>query len=55
MRGKVADEAFYTATRGWLVRYDDSTGTTEDFQAIYEEVSGQDLDSFFDVWVRTPS
>jgi aminopeptidase N len=37
------------------VRYDDSTGTTEDFQAVYEEVSGQDLDSFFDVWLRTPT
>ena len=43
------------AAQEWLERYDDSTGTTEDFEAVYEEVSGQDLDSFFDVWLRTPS
>ncbi|MGH9231507.1 MAG: M1 family metallopeptidase [Acidimicrobiales bacterium] len=55
LRGKVGDEAFYAAAQEWLVRHDDSTGTTEDFQAVYEEVSGQDLDSFFDVWLRTPS
>jgi aminopeptidase N len=55
LRGKVGDEAFYAAAQEWLVRYDDSTGTTEDFQAVYEEVSGQDLDSFFDVWLRTPT
>ena len=55
LRVKIGDDAFYAATREWLTRYDDSTGTTEDFQAISEEASGQDLDAFFDVWVRTPS
>ncbi len=55
LRVKIGDDAFYAATREWLTRHDDSTGTTEDFQAVCEEASGQDLDSFFDVWVRTPS
>jgi aminopeptidase N len=55
LRVKIGDEAFYAGAREWLERYNDSTGTTEDFQAVYEEVSGQNLDSFFDVWVRTPS
>ena len=55
LRGEVGDEAFFAGTRLWLTRYDDATGTTEDFQAIFEEVSGQDLDAFFDAWVRTPS
>jgi aminopeptidase N len=55
LRVEVGDEAFYAAAREWLVRYDDSTGTTEDFEAVYEEVSGQDLGTFFDVWLRTPS
>ena len=27
----------------WLERYNDSTGTTEDFQAVFEEDSGEDL------------
>ena len=38
---------------GWS-QYDDSTATTEDFEAVYEEVSGQELDEFFDIWVRDP-
>jgi aminopeptidase N len=54
LRLKVGDEAFFAGARQWLERYNDSTGTTEDFQAVYEKVSGQDLDAFFDEWVRTP-
>jgi aminopeptidase N len=55
LRVKIGDEAFYAAAREWLERYNDSTGTTEDFETVCEELSGQNLDSFFDVWVRTPS
>jgi aminopeptidase N len=55
LRDKVGDEAFFAAAQEWLERYNDSTGTTEDFEAIYEEVSGQDLNAFFDVWLRTPT
>ena len=40
--------------REWLERFDDSTATTEDFQAVYEEVSGQDLDEFFQIWLCAP-
>ena len=29
-------------------------GSTEDFQAVFEKASGQDLSAFFDTWVRTP-
>jgi hypothetical protein len=55
LRGEVGDEAFYAAAREWLVRFDDSSGTTDDVQAVSEEISGQDLGAFFDVWVRTPA
>ena len=55
LRVKVGDEDFFAAAQEWLTRYNDATGTTEDFEAVYEEVSGQDLDAFFDVWLRTPS
>ena len=44
-----------TPAREWLTRYDDSTATTDDFEALFEDVSGEDLTTFFDVWVRTPS
>jgi aminopeptidase N len=55
LRLEVGDEAFYAGAGEWLARYDDSSATTEDFEAIYEEVSGQDLGTFFDVWLRTPT
>jgi aminopeptidase N len=55
LRVKVGDEAFFVASREWLTRYDNSTATSDDFEAVFEEVSGQDLTTFFDVWVRTPS
>ncbi|MET0762121.1 MAG: M1 family aminopeptidase, partial [Thermoleophilaceae bacterium] len=43
LRGKVGDEAFFAASRDWLTRYDDATASTDDFEAVFEEVSGQDL------------
>ncbi|MFF2495852.1 M1 family metallopeptidase [Agromyces sp. NPDC058064] len=51
LRVEVGDEAFFEAARLWLQRHGDSTGTTEDFQAVYEEVAGTDLDEFFQVWL----
>jgi aminopeptidase N len=54
LRLKVGDEAFFAAARLWLERYGDGTGTTADFQAVYEEISGQDLGTFFDTWLRAP-
>jgi aminopeptidase N len=55
LRGEVGDENFFAGARRWLELYSDGTATTEDFQAVYETVSGQDLDAFFDVWLRTAS
>lgn len=54
LRVKIGDEAFFTATREWVARYDDSTATTEDFVTLYEEVSGQRLEEFFDIWLFRP-
>ena len=54
LRTKVGDSAFFAGAQEWVSRYDDSAATTEDFQAVYEEVSGQELDAFFDIWLRNP-
>jgi aminopeptidase N len=54
LRVKIGDEAFFAATVEWLERYDDSTGTTEDFVAVFEEESGQELSEFFDIWLFRP-
>jgi aminopeptidase N len=54
LRVEVGDAAFLAGAQLWLERYDDEDGTTEDFEAVYDEVSGQDLSAFFDVWLRDP-
>jgi aminopeptidase N len=54
LRIKIGDDAFFAAAREWVQRYDDSTATTEDFESLAEQTSGQSLESFFDVWLRTP-
>ena len=54
LRVEVGDEAFFAGARLWVQRHDDSTATSEDFQAVYEEVSGKDLDAFFQIWLRDP-
>lgn len=52
LRATIGDTAFFDGARLWLTRYSDSTATTEDFEAVMEESSGQQLDSFFDDWLR---
>ena len=51
LRLEVGDDAFFDATRLWLERYNDSAGTADDFEAVFEEVSGENLDAFFDDWL----
>ncbi len=55
LREKIGEDDFLAATREWLSRYDDGTASTADFEALYEEVSGEDLEQFFDVWLHTPA
>ncbi|WP_233199955.1 M1 family metallopeptidase [Cryobacterium sp. N22] len=52
LRAEIGDDAFFAGARLWLTRYNDSTATTEDFEAVMEESSGQQLDTFFDDWLR---
>ncbi len=53
LRQKIGPDAFLAGAQQWVATYDDGTATTDDFQAVMEEASGQDLGNFFDVWVRT--
>jgi aminopeptidase N len=54
LRLEVGDTAFFAGARTWLEKYNDGTATTEDFESVYERASGQQLDDFFDTWLRTP-
>jgi aminopeptidase N len=51
LRLAVGDEAFFDILRTYTSRYAGDVVTTEDFIAIAEEVSGQQLDDLFDAWL----
>ena len=51
LRGEIGDEAFFDTLRTYHERFKNSVASTADFQAVAEEVSGQDLGWFFDQWV----
>ena len=55
LRLRIGDDDFFDLAREWVDRYDDAAASTADFEALAEEVSGEDLDQFFEVWLRTTS
>ena len=40
--------------RDWVSHRGGGNGTTEQFIALSEQVSGQQLDTLFDAWLYTP-
>jgi aminopeptidase N len=54
LRERLGDAAFFQLLQEWAARYRYSTATTEDFIALAEEVSGEDLKAFFTDWLYTP-
>jgi aminopeptidase N len=55
LRNVVGGEDFWTLLRRWAAERAGGTGSTEQFQALAEQVSGHDLGDFFDAWVRSAS
>jgi aminopeptidase N len=51
LRYVLGDEDFFNGIRLYLARFTDSSATTEQFQAVMEEVSGRDLNTFFQQWI----
>lgn len=51
LRGVVGDSTFYRILRKYAGEYKFKNATTQQFQAICEEVSGTDLQYFFDQWI----
>jgi aminopeptidase N len=51
LRNELGDEDFWQAVRQYYATYRDSIASTADFQHVAEEVSGQDLQYFFDQWL----
>jgi len=53
LRLQVGDDAFFQIMRTYLDRYRGSSAGTDEFIVIAEEISGQDLQEFFDSWLRS--
>ncbi len=52
LRNEVGDDDFWRIVRRWAAQRD-GHGTTPEFIALAERISGQQLDEFFDVWLFT--
>ena len=55
LRLRVGDEVFFTILRTWTERFHNGNATTEDFMALAEEISGEQLDDFFESWLFEPA
>lgn len=51
LRDKLGDKVFWDALKSYTQAYYGKSVVTRDLQYIFEEVSGLDLNSFFDEWV----
>ncbi len=51
LRAKVGDDVFFRIMRTYADRYRDGNASIEDFVALAEEISGQDLGDFFHAWL----
>jgi len=54
LRDEIGDEAFFTLLRTYAAEFADGNATTEDFIALAEDISGQDLEEFFRVRLFEP-
>lgn len=53
LRVRVGDDVFFDILQTWSERFGGGNATTDDFQSLAEELSGDDLDDFFDEWLRS--
>ena len=52
LRNRIGSQTFARLLRSWTARHRHGHGTTSAFEALAEQLSGQDLTGFFDTWVR---
>ena len=53
LREKIGDEKFFRVLKTWTRRHRHGNGTTKQFTALAERISGEDLDAFFQTWLYT--
>jgi aminopeptidase N len=55
LRLAVGDDDFFEILRTWAADHRYGNGSTEQFTALAEKISGKDLDALFQAWLYTPS
>ena len=55
LRRTIGDDAFFELLQTWVDRYGGDAAGTADFEALAEEVSGEELTPLFDAWLRAPA
>ena len=53
LRNEVGDDDFFEIIREWAASKSSGNGTTPEFIALAEQISGQQLDDVFDLWLFT--
>ncbi len=51
LRLKMGNAAFFQLLQQWFVAYQNGNAITSEFQALAEQISGQDLTQFFNQWI----
>ena len=54
LRGQIGTENFWKGIQIYYQKYRNTNATTDDFKRIMEEVSSQDLSTFFQQWLYQP-
>ncbi|MDA7558532.1 M1 family metallopeptidase [Flavobacteriaceae bacterium] len=54
LRGVLGTDVFWQGIKKYYAQYKDLTVSTDDFKRIMEEVSDQNLDTFFEQWLYEP-
>jgi aminopeptidase N len=55
LRNVMGDAGFWQLLKTWASDHQGGNGSTEQFQALAEGISGQDLSGFFDAWLHSAS
>src|SRR5690606_9758584 len=55
LRQRIGEADFWALLRAWSTRHGGSHASSAQFEALAEELSGVDLDGFFEAWLRTPT
>ncbi len=55
LRETIGDPDFFALLPAWAQQQETGNGTTAEFVALAEQISGQQLDAFFDDWLFTPA